>query len=365
MNVMLLKNNTEVEVMSDIKLPMIRPSVHGYLCNAYPLSIVMQHKQSEDWFYSNYIQLICAGNFPEGKFFSFYTSNLPWYDFFMSCPLITYQKINQRFLEKYMGGIISFICDSIDQNQYIHLYVDESYIAHKKAYKKYALPHEMLIFGYNKETLKFYVSGYDSNVIFGEYEVGFEELLVAFNNCDKTKNREYVSLLSYNEEHSYHFDLKLIIRSLKELRFSLNSSYHYRSMSTPSGWIFGLSIYDHIIEYLSNQVSTLREKIDIRIFHTLWEHKLVMLNRLNYLKEHHYLDDADELIKIYSEIESDLKILRNLAIIYNKNENSTTVTSIMEKMKKIKNLEENALSDLISKLESVEINEKLLSHYYL
>lgn len=103
MNVMLLKNNTEVEVMSDIKLPMIRPSVHGYLCNAYPLSIVMQHKQSEDWFYSNYIQLICAGNFPEGKFFSFYTSNLPWYDFFMSCPLITYQKINQRFLEKYMG----------------------------------------------------------------------------------------------------------------------------------------------------------------------------------------------------------------------------------------------------------------------
>jgi hypothetical protein len=77
------------------------------------------------------------------------------------------------------------------------------------------------------------------------------------------------------------------------------------------------------------------------------------------------LDDAEELIKIYSEIESDSKILRNLAIIYNKNENSTTITSIMIKMKKIKNIEEIALSDLISQLESVEINEKLLSHYYL
>lgn len=97
----------------------------------------------------------------------------------------------------------------------------------------------------------------------------------------------------------------------------------------------------------------------------MWEHKRVMLNRLNYLKEHHYLDDADELIKIYSEIESDSKILRNLAIIYNKNENATSITSIIEKLKKIKTIEENALSDLISKLESVEIDEKLLSHYYL
>lgn len=119
----------------------------------------------------------------------------------------------------------------------------------------------MLIFGYNKETLKFYVSGYNSDVIFGEYEVGFEEFLVAFNNCDKTKNREYVCLLSYNPEHNYHFDLKLIIRSLKELRFSLNSSYHYRSMSTPSNWIFGLSIYDHIVQYLSDQVSRLGKRL--------------------------------------------------------------------------------------------------------
>lgn len=357
--------NLEVEAMNDVKLPMIRPSVHGYLCNAYPLSIVMQHSQSEAWFYSNYIQLICAGNFPEGKFFSFYTSNLPWYDFFMSCPLINYQKINQRFVEKYIGGIIGFICDSIDQNQYIHLYVDESYIAHKKAYKNNALPHEMLIFGYNKETLKFHVSGYNSNVIFGEYEVDFEEFLLAFNNCDKTKNREYLCLLSYNEEHNYHFDLNLVIRSLKELRFSLNSSYHYRSMSTPSNWIFGLSIYDHIIKYLDNQISVLKERIDFRIFHTMWEHKSVMLSRLDYLKKHHYLEDADELIKIYSEIESDSIILRNMAMMYNINENPTIITSIIEKMTMIKSVEEDALSDLITQLESVEINEKLLSHYYL
>ncbi|MFB5763584.1 hypothetical protein [Paenibacillus medicaginis] len=351
--------------MNERKLPIIRPDVHGYLCNAYPLSIAMQHSKSEAWFYSNYIQLICAGNFPEGKFFSFYTSNLPWYDFFLSCPLINYQKINQRFLEKYEGGLIRFICDSIDQNQYIHLYVDESYISHKKAYKKNALPHEMLIFGYNKENSSFHVSGYNSNVIFGEYEVTFEEFLLAFNNCDKTKNREYICLLAYNEEHNYHFDLELVIQSLKELRYSLNSSYHYRSMSPPSNWIFGLSIYDHIIKYLDTEVNFLKEKIDFRIFHTLWEHKGVMLNRLKYLKEHHYLNDADELIKIYSEIESDSLILRNMAMMYNLNENSAIITSITEKMTQIKSIEEAALSRLISQLESVEKSEKLLSHYYL
>jgi len=87
-------------------LPMIIPPIYSYLCNAYPLSIALQHDQSKPWFYSNYIQLICTDKFPKEKFFSFYTSNLIWYDFFLSCPLLHYQKINYTFTENYNGGFI-------------------------------------------------------------------------------------------------------------------------------------------------------------------------------------------------------------------------------------------------------------------
>ncbi|MFD1886720.1 hypothetical protein [Paenibacillus wenxiniae] len=352
--------------MNAVKLPIIKPDIHGYLCNAYPLSVAMQHQSAEAWFYSNYIQLICAGNFPEGKFFSFYTSNLSWYDFFLSCPLINYQQIDYRFLDKYEDGLIGFICDSIHTGQYVYLYVDESYISHKKAYKKYPLPHEMLIFGYDKENRKFHVSGYNADIIFGEYEVNFEEFLLAFNNCDKTKNnRHYISLLEYNEKHTYRFDINLVIQSLTELKDSLNSSFHFRSLSPPSNWIYGLSIYDHIIRYLEYEIITLTEKIDVRIFHTLWEHKNVMVGRLKYMKENKYLNHSEKFIEKYTEIESISMTLRSIAMMYNLNDNPARIGSLIEKLKELKQMEESILSELIVQLEQMDRTEILQDHYYL
>ncbi|WP_341280368.1 hypothetical protein [Paenibacillus sp. FSL H8-0537] len=339
--------------MNEKRLPIIKPVVHGYLCNAYPLSVVLQDNKSDDWFYSNYIQLVCAGNFPQGKFFSFYNSHLPWYEFFTGCPLINYQKIHYSYTEKYNDGTIGFILDAIDKNEYVYLHVDEYYVSHKKAYQFETLPHEMMISGYDKDSEKLYVSGYDKDMNYGEYEVDFSEFQTAFTMLDKTiNNRGYIYLLQHNKEYKYSFDIKLVIQSLKELRNSDNTSLHYRSITPPASWIFGICIYDELVKYLEADIDGSNGKIDARLFHTLWEHKSVMAKRIKYMEEHNYLEDGSAFIEKFSYLESLILNMRNLVLKYNVRENPSLIKSIIEKICEMKEVEAATLDDLIIVLEN-------------
>lgn len=337
--------------MNGKQLPVVIPPIYGYLCNAYPLSIALQSKKTEAWFYSNYIQLICVGNFPNGKFFTFYNSHHSIFEYFLSCPFIQFQKIHFGISEKYSGGIINFIVDAIEQNYYPLIYVDEYYIKHKSAYNNFHCPHEMLIFGYSENKLK--VLGYDRCMQFGINEVDFSEFITAFNHCDKQAPfRKYIYLLEFNQEFNFEFDVRLVIQWLKEFRYGINSSTHFRAISPPKNkMIYGMAVYKHILEYLKYNIGEMGEKIDIRIFHTLWEHKKAMVLRIKYMINHKYLMDLEFLDK-YTEIEKISLILRNSAIKYNMKNNPTTLKSMVDNMMKMEDLESEVLNELIIKLEN-------------
>ncbi|MCM3135814.1 hypothetical protein M3629_23835 [Paenibacillus polysaccharolyticus] len=351
------------------KLPLREFYVHGYLCNAYPLSILQDNSTTEAWFYSNFIQLACAGDFPDGKFFSFYNTNVAWYEFFLNCPLLNYQKINYTFMDNYKDGIKGFIIDSINKEQYIYLYIDEFYISHKKSYQTVNMPHEMLIIGYNiGESKEFIVSGYDKDMIYGEYTITFAEFDKAFNSLDRNLyNRSYVYLMSYDENESYEFDIKLVLQSLKELRYSVNTSLNFRAYNSPANWIYGISVYDHVIKYLEYNILELKEKVDIRIFHTIYEHKSAMAKRVIYLKKKNYLMKNSNIDEKYAELENISKNNRNGVIKYNMRENEAMIRSIIGKIEQIKVLETSILEELISELEENEpnYNDVLSDKYYL
>ncbi|WP_338551314.1 hypothetical protein [Paenibacillus sp. KS-LC4] len=346
--------------MTERILPIVEPPIYGYLCNAYPLAIALQNKNAEAWFFSNFIQLVSAGNFPEGKFFNFYNSYYEWDTMFLSCPFINFQKIHYNYLEKYEGNLVEFMCDSINTDGYIYLYVDEYYISHMEAYFDYHMFHEMLVFGYNKEKKKFNVLGYNSKRVFGQYEVDFDELVTAFRMCDKTiSNRKYIYILEYNEDYQYDFDLQLVFQSLKHYRFSLNSSLNFRALHSPNyWWIYGMSAYELFLKYLRHNIGELHERIDDRLFHTIWEHKNVMVERIKYMMENEIIKNDGSLLNAYTYISECSLILKNLVLKYNFKEGKRLLDNIVEKLTEIKKCEEAAVDLFLNVLGSTLQDEK-------
>ncbi len=338
--------------MDQKMLPIGNPPVRGYLCNAYPLSIVSVNDGYLGWFYSNYIQLICTGDFPKRKFFSFYHPYFKRNDYFLACPLIDYQKIHVEFLANYRGGFIQLLMDSIDQGSYPIVYVNEYYVSHKEAYRKFHLPHEMMIFGYDKTRSLFHVVGYDGHRRFGKYEISYAELLESFVQCYKDKDyRSYIHLLKYNPSAEYFFDIKLVIHSIKEYLNSTNSSLPFRALGTPCAYIYGIEFYDHFINYLKVDLKRENEAMDVRLLYTLWEHKAVMSGRIAYLLSHHYLENA-QLLDDFKEIERKCAINKSLATKLLFKRNHRILDDMVETLIKVKHDEPLILNDLLRELEN-------------
>ncbi len=124
--------------------------------------------------------------------------------------------------------------------------------------------------------------------------------------------------------------------SMRKFEFS-NRSYNKEA-------IFGLRYYDYAIAHCHES-----DEIDIRLFHILYDHKVLMRFRLEYLSKIRYYD-SEKITKLISKNEELIKItlvLRNMSIKY-------MCTHSVEVLKKVINI----ISDL--KMTDFEfINEML------
>lgn len=50
------------------KLPIVDSPIKGYTIHSYPFSIMLNEPRSYEWFYSNYIQVVCNRLFDENFF---------------------------------------------------------------------------------------------------------------------------------------------------------------------------------------------------------------------------------------------------------------------------------------------------------
>jgi hypothetical protein len=91
--------------------------------------------------------------------------------------------------------------------------------------------------------------------------------------------------------------------------------YEYSSLAYNKNLIYGINFYDYIADYFCDQIFN----IDIRPFHVLCDHKVLMNIRLNYLRNAGICDrDAIQKLKQENElILQEANALRNLALKYN------------------------------------------------
>lgn len=345
-------------------LPIGSPLVYGYLCNAYPLSIVSVEDKYLDWFYSNYIQMVT--HLPSGTFFTFYTPYYEWYEYLRQCPFIEYQKLGTDIMEQHPEGILQFIMDRIDKDWYVELYLDEYFLSSKRAYQRFHFPHEILIYGYNKEEAKFNTIGYNERTIYGHYEIGFEEFLEAYKNCfrdqvwEKVPYQKFLYLLQYNSNYEFPFDTRLVIDSLKEYLSGYNSSNHFRALKPPTVapneglYSYGTDLYKRFNEFLQYKVGEQKQEMNVRFSHTMWEHKKIMLQRIQYLGEKGLLSDKAEYYSEFEKVEKKALIVLNSCIKYQIKPSEIVLQSLLETSSEVEQMERVILNKLIQELEAGE-----------
>ncbi|MEC0090183.1 hypothetical protein [Paenibacillus macquariensis] len=108
----------------------------------------------------------------------------------------------------------------------------------------------------------------------------------------------------------FHFDA--FMKSILDYAHSTNSSQHFSLFRNEDDKAYGLDIYPYIDQYLMN---SLKETFDIRIFHLIWEHKINMVLKLNYISSH-FRPIRPDIIDQFSQIENQALLVRNLALKY-------------------------------------------------
>lgn len=301
------------------KLPITYPIITSYNHHAHPLAILGCYSESYEWIMSNYIEIYCHKDNIRHSFSDFY---FPMFDEVRPpelCPFLQTQKINADMISSMNLDIVDFVCNSIDNRTYVHIMINYYYVEHSKYFNKVNFNHDMLIYGYNKETETLYCSDF----VFSDAkkysfdEISFDALRNGFANCkpDKYSNylkgQLYLYQLRTNEIAKYKFDMKHILNAMNLYYTSETPEYYqlYDNRLKIEDRAFGLDVYPTLAHYIQEVSEKNEQEIDNRLFYVLYDHKRLMNKRISYLKEidKDSADAYEQLEKTYQQLEQELK----------------------------------------------------------
>ncbi|GJM73117.1 hypothetical protein HMSSN036_53330 [Paenibacillus macerans] len=113
--------------------------------------------------------------------------------------------------------------------------------------------------------------------------------------------------------------------------------------------IFGIDTFDYVLEYLRQYNG---EKLDVRIFHTIYEHKKTMVSRIRYLRDVTGIEFTPALVNEFVELENNALIGRNLCLKYELSGVKQNVKRMAEIYKQIRTKERNLLEAAIHEIKA-------------
>ncbi|GGG07255.1 hypothetical protein GCM10010912_59890 [Paenibacillus albidus] len=331
--------------MSNKVLSTCNPLISCYPQHAFYMSIISEKEECLPWIYSNYSNLFID----EAGFCDFIikTPEYHLYPWFQGS-----QRLHKNIIIKYKMDFIQFIKESIDDNNYIVLDVDEFYLPCSQRYQKKHFIHHTMICGYDDETLDFLIYGFYNQQKYSLRYVEYKDLEKAFLHSISAIDSRYIHLITYNENYSlnnfryninlfkdqlyYHYNSIFAPALNPEVSFNLNSA---ENLST------GLEIYNKLIEFYSMDFNN-----DHRPIYTLYEHKKFMNLKLRYLKENKYFIFSEKVYQGYEKLEIKTQSLLFLYIKYNVTKNSEIPQRCIEALSRIRDDERELLGIALNEM---------------
>jgi hypothetical protein len=345
--------------MENKQLPAHEPLIKGFLFFAYPLSIIGVDEKTHPWILSNFIQTCFDKDFSKSPVpFTFYS-----YDFTMS-PWLKHEKVQRKTVDHLSKDIVNFIKTCINDNKYVQLYLDEYHVPNRVDSNKFHYIHENLIYGYDDEKRNFTILGFNENMIFKSTTISYEQFLRAYlgvtNQIEsKILNQQLhpnsidifniINMFEFNNNGNYSFNKKLVLESLKDYKEGNNTSERFAMIREPWDRAYGMDCYKHFINYFERLLNN--EAIyDIRFLHNLWEHKLLMSKRVDFMQKNNYINLESDTIKKFETIEKKVLSLRNTMIKYSMTNNRYELELILSTLPTIAELDGRLTDILIENL---------------
>ncbi|MDR2407230.1 MAG: hypothetical protein LBE13_03845 [Bacteroidales bacterium] len=321
-----------------LKIPQ-NPSFPGY---AALFSMLCSNDRTADWINSNFIQIHALDIVNRDKslahpflagFLSFADDRPldPASDEFIFMPrdgLCPWLNMFEVPNEAVNGSFISFYKHCLLQGYYIYTFVDVQKINNYSLTESYS--HPILIFGFNDDTQKLNVADFLFNTTkkYSMFECSFAEMDRAIES-EASLSIPYLktlTLIQHNKFYEYTFDFERVRNKIfSYICPDVNKEKEYGDYCTALysivGWdikaYFGVNSYNYFANFIDKELSLGKPTIDIRLFHSMYEHKGLMLTRLHYLVENGYISGNSQHLSEYREIEKMMLLIRNKLLKFN------------------------------------------------
>ena len=265
-----------------VELPLAEPLYKTYQNQAVGTVILGENPSINNWYLTEAVDMTCTLDFLSGRttpdfliINSFWTQN----------PHLEGVRVPLRFV----GGDINHIIHKmLDEGYYVYFQeVDDYYIKGKSWYKERHVPHDGLICGYNRKNKTYCIYAYDSNWICQKFWTPQKCLDNARNAYMKQGRFGTICAL---KPRLYHVDFSAEI-ACKRIAEYLDSSlekYPQNGTEKPRGSIVQYYLSEYVGKLYDGSIPY--ERKDRRIFRQVWEHKKVMLQRLEKIEKEYEMD---------------------------------------------------------------------------
>ncbi len=219
-------------------------------------------------------------------------------------------------------NIKDLIVNSLNEKKYVYLCVNEEYIPQRPTYKKAYFYHELLIYGYEENTDKFYTIAFNENLSYVSQMIDSRDIINAYKT-NKLRRFSFYNIWIRDKYDFTTLNKKLVKIKIFFYFHPIKRNYGYRA-------------YDCLCYQLKKNYR--KKPLDIRSFRTMVDRSLVF-SKIKLIIPN-LSKDIDDLI---DENVLKSKLLMKNAIKYCLTQNEKIEPFLIDEIKKYSNNEQKIL----------------------
>lgn len=335
-----MRKNIWVMTMNKfVELPLEEPMYSTYQFQGPGTAVIANNPSIRNWYLNKIMLLTCSRNFLYGRG----SADINIKDSsFNDVPFLDKIWISSQFLTGYINTAVRNL---LEAGYYVYFIgVDDYYIKGKSLYKERHLSHDGLICGYNREDKTYCIYAYDSNWIYRKFwtpQSCFEAGRKAMR--DKGVFTRICGIKPMQEK--VDFSPETALKGIEEYLDSSMEKYP----EDGEGAVCGIVVHDYISKYVGKLFdgSIPYKRMDWRVFRLIWEHKKVMLERIQCIEK--ALGMQPDISKKYAPLVKEADNMRMLYASHHIRRRDSVLPIIQKKLLLLRDEEEKLLKELLEK----------------